>query len=254
MELKRLVNIRNVLCFILAFIINIGMFLYANKDMLKNYHMSYDDLKLQKQKEQLEYNSTYKADIQNIVKKADSLMEHKLFNDREKFAYNNIVKTKNDYVKCVDITLTTADTTAVSQIMDYSIVWVIALVMSIYIINQLHMERDNGVWYITYASAKGRVWLSIVRVSIVMLVTLVVSMCMYCSVVVISIIGYRGVEGLTAPLQNLSTYRLSTIRCNMIEFILLNYVWSYIALLAITMIIYMLMSVMRDCVNNFSQN
>ncbi len=246
MELKRIVSTHNIIILLLVFVINICMFMYVNKGELSNYHKMDTSMKKERQRAQEEYNSTYQADIQSIVNKAEHLKSNKLFSDKNGFAYNNIIKTQKDYEKCLDISLTTADTTAIAVVMDYRVVWVLALVVIVYIVNQLHMDRDNGMWLVTYAAARGRCWLAAVRVGIVMIVTLVVSICLYGSIVIISVIGFNGIEGLKAPLQNLSPYRLSTIECNMVEFVLLNFVWSYVAILAMVMVIYMLMSLWRN--------
>lgn len=246
MELRRIVNIRNVFIIVLILLVNVCIFLYGNKDEFYNWRVADDTVKSDKLNQQIKYNSTYSADILHIIDKAERMKSNKLFSDKSGFSYNNIVKTQKDYEKCKDIVLNTEDATFIEIIMDYSIVWVLALVVILYIINQLHTERDNGVWWISYAAKYGRARLAIIRTGIVALVSVVVCMCLYGVTVMIALVGFDGIKALSSPIQNLSTYKLSTIKCNMIEFILLNFLWSYIAVLAIVMVIYTFMSVFRN--------
>lgn len=249
MELKRIVNLRNILIIIAVVVINLLLFWYKINPVIQQVHNP--------ESVQTEggaprrivfknYVRSYNDEIGKILERADALKENELFSDKNSFSYNNIVKTKKDYEPLLNIKLTEYDNRAVEEISNYNYGYVISFVLILFIINMLYRDRDNGMWQLTYAMDKGRFALAVKRVGIVALVSFVVCGILYWSTVIMSLIALGGASKLGAPIQNIPQFGKCTLLINMWEYLVLNFVWSFLSIYAFVSITYMLMTIFRN--------
>lgn len=249
MELKRIINLRNILIITVVATINLLLFWYKINPVIQQIH---NPENVQTTNEEPR-TRTFKKHIRNyndtitqIIERADALKDNELFSDKNGFSYNNIVKTKKDYEPLLNIELTQYDNRAVEEIANYNYGYVISFVLILFIINLLYRDRDNGMWQLTYAAGKGRFELAVKRVGITALVSFVVCGVLYWSCVVMSLICLGGVSQLGAPIQNIPQFGKCTMLINMREYLMLNFLWSFLSIYAFVSIIYMLMTIFRN--------
>lgn len=249
MELKRIINLRNILIIILVVIINLLLFWYKINPVIQQIH---NPESVQATDEEprtrifKKHIRSYNDTIAQIIERADALKDNELFSDKTGFSYNNIVKTKKDYEPLLNIELTQYDNRAVEEIANYNYGYVISFVLILFIINLLYRDRDNGMWQLTYVAGKGRFELAVKRVGITVLVSFVVCGVLYWSCVVMSLICLGGVSQLGAPIQNIPQFGKCTLLINMREYLWLNFLWSFLSIYAFVSIIYMLMTIFRN--------
>jgi len=248
-ELKRILNWRNILIIIAVVVINLLLFWYKINPVIQQVHNPKSVQTEQGVPRRIvfkNYIRSYNDEIGKILERADALKENELFSDKNSFSYNNIVKTKKDYEPLLNIKLTEYDNRAVEEISNYNYGYVISFVLILFIINMLYRDRDNGMWQLTYAMSKGRFALAVKRVGIVALVSFVVCGILYWSTVIMSFIALGGASELGAPIQNIPQFGKCTLLINMREYLVLNFVWSFLSIYAFVSITYMLMTIFRD--------
>lgn len=249
MELKRIVNWHNILIIIVLAVINLLLFRYKINPVIqqvRNPEKVQTEQGVPRTRIFKNHIRSYNDNIKQILERADALKENALFSDKNSFSYNNIVKTKKDYEPLLDIELTDYDNRAVEEISDYNYGYVISFVLILFIINLLYGDRDNGMWQLTYAAGRGRFELAVKRVGIAALISFVVCGILYWSAVIMSFVVLGGASELGAPIQNIPQFGKCTLLINMREYLVLNFVWSFLSIYAFASITYMLMTVFRN--------
>ena len=137
------------------------------------------------------------------------------------------------------------DNTAVEKISEDKVLYLFSFLVIIYIINKLYSERDNGMWQIAYASSGGRFQLVIKREGIVIFVTFIVSALLYWTTVLFSLTVFDGFKGLSAPIQNLPNFNNCTLIINMWQYLVINYLWMFLAVLMFVSVTFMFMTIFR---------
>lgn len=257
MELKRIADKRNVILLLSVVFINMVVFGYKMipdiRKIYENSHSEQNDKTWEQMRiiKQKKYADEYNGNIQKIIERAQILKSNKLFADKDSFSYNNIVKTAKDYKPLLNVRITLDDNTAVEKISEYKVLYLFSFLVIIYIINKLYSERDNGMWQIAYASYGGRFRLVIKRVGIVIFVTFIVSALLYWTTVLFSLTVFNGFKGLSAPIQNLPNFNNCTLIINMWQYLVINYLWMFLAVLMFVSVTFMFMTIFRNRKNVF---
>lgn len=257
MELKRIADKRNVILLLSVVFINMVVFGYKMipdiRKIYENSHSEQNDKTWEQMRiiKQKKYADEYNGNIQKIIERAQILESNKLFADKDSFSYNNIVKTAKDYKPLLNVRITLDNNTAVEKISEYKVLYLFSFLLIIYIINKLYSERDNGMWQIAYASSGGRFQLVIKRVGIVIFVTFIVSALLYWTTVLFSLTVFDGFKGLSAPIQNLPNFNNCTLIINMWQYLVINYLWMFLAVLMFVSVTFMFMTIFRNRKNVF---
>lgn len=257
MELKRIADKRNVILLLSVVFINMVVFGYKMipdiRKIYENSHSEQNDKTWEQMRiiKQKKYADEYNGNIQKIIERAQILESNKLFADKDSFSYNNIVKTAKDYKPLLNVRITLDDNTAVEKISEDKVLYLFSFLVIIYIINKLYSERDNGMWQIAYASSGGRFQLVIKREGIVIFVTFIVSALLYWTTVLFSLTVFDGFKGLSAPIQNLSNFNNCTLIINMWQYLVINYLWMFLAVLMFVSVTFMFMTIFRNRKNVF---
>ena len=247
MELKRLLNIKYIIIVCAALVLNIILFMFqATAGGNKINEDSKRDLRIR-----TEYIENYKSNIQNIVDRAEKLKKQRLFSNPESFSYKNIIKTGKDYEKLININLSADNSKAVRAISKYSMFIGISAILTLLLMNNLFKERDNNMWQLTYMSKNGRVYLGLVRIADIFIISLIQHFLLYITVVFTSFILFGGLGDLYNPIQNISEFGQCTLVINKAEYLIADFLLTYLSVVVATSIIYMLMNVFRNRKNVF---
>lgn len=247
MELKRLLNIKYIIIVCAALVLNIILFMFqATAGGNKINEDSKRDLRIR-----TEYIENYKSNIQNIVDRAEKLKKQRLFSNPESFSYKNIIKTGKDYEKLININLSADNSKAVRAISKYSMFIGISAILTLLLMNNLFKERDNNMWQLTYMSKNGRAYLGLVRIADIFIISLIQHFLLYITVVFTSFILFGGLGDLYNPIQNISEFGQCTLVINKAEYLIADFLLTYLSVVVATSIIYMLMNVFRNRKNVF---
>ena len=247
MELKRLLNIKYIIIVCAALVLNIILFMFqATAGGNKINEDSKRDLRIR-----TEYIENYKSNIQNIVDRAEKLKKQRLFSNPESFSYKNIIKTGKDYEKLININLSADNSKAVRAISKYSMFIGISAVLTLLLMNNLFKERDNNMWQLTYMSKNGRAYLGLVRIADIFIISLIQHFLLYITVVCTSFVLFGGLGDLYNPIQNISEFGQCTLVINKAEYLIADFLLTYLSVVVATSIIYMLMNVFRNRKNVF---
>ena len=242
MELKRLLNIKYIIIVCAALVLNIILFMFqATAGGNKINEDSKRDLRIR-----TEYIENYKSNIQNIVDRAEKLKKQRLFSNPESFSYKNIRKTGKDYEKLININLSADNSKAVRAISKYSMFIGISAILTLLLMNNLFKERDNNMWQLTYMSKNGRAYLGLVRIADIFIISLIQHCLLYITVVCVSFILFGGLGDLYNPIQNISEFGQCTLVINKAEYLIADFLLTYLSVVVATSIIYMLMNVFRN--------
>ena len=117
--------------------------------------------------------------------------------------------------------------------------------------NNLFKERDNNMWQLTYMSKNGRAYLGLVRIADIFIISLIQHFLLYITVVFTSFILFGGLDDLYNPIQNISEFGQCTLVINKAEYLIADFLLTYLSVVVATSIIYMLMNVFRNRKNVF---
>lgn len=252
MELKRVINFHHVLLLLAVVSVNLIIFGYKLAPAVRDMQITErtaenvrtpEEIRLIKQQK---YIDGYQESIQRILDRAELLKSNPLFADEDSFSYNNIIRTAKDYAPLLDVKLTLDNHTAIQEISEYPYTYIFSFLVIVFMLDALYAERDNGMWQITYTASKGRLQLALKRIGIVVLVSFAVCGLLYWSAVLLALVSLDGFDGIMAPVQNLTKFGKCTLLVNMLEYLILNFVWSFLSVLALACVILMLMTVFRN--------
>lgn len=277
MELKRILNKKNTIIIIAAVLLNLVLFTYEATqgwqfakwhsqaqrletaiaefdgmeydeilDYIKKNKLASKDSIYKEIRTQINYIQGYNKKIQGVLDRSESLKTNVLFQDEKSFAHNNIIKTGEDFIKLLDVEPVLENDYAVLKISEYNYCLPIVLIVVVIIIAGLYRERDNGMWQMVYSTQRGRFALAAKRTGIVLLITFIVLFATYGSMVVASLLIFKGTGQLLGPIQNLEKFAQSVHLISKLGYLLLNFVWEYIAIAALASIAYLLFTIFRN--------
>ena len=118
--------------------------------------------------------------------------------------------------------------------------------MTLLLMNNLFKERDNNMWQLTYMSKNGRAYLGLVRIADIFIISLIQHFLLYITVTFTSFILFGGLGDLYNPIQNISEFGQCTLVINKAEYLIADFLLTYLSVVVATSIIYMLMNVFRN--------
>ncbi|MGN0480983.1 MAG: hypothetical protein ACI4EV_05370 [Lachnospiraceae bacterium] len=271
MEFRRIFSKKFILIIILAFAVNLGMFIYANIPFIEpsaRYDAAIADISgmdyesaltyIKKNKlaskdsaykvlrENINYLDGYHANIEKIIANSDALSENKLFSDKSAFAYNNLMKTKQDFQPLLSLVPTLDNNTSVEKILAYNYFLPITILLMLLVIYGMYTERDNRMWQLVHIGSHGRIPLILKRIAILSVFSLALMMLFYVSVSITSFAFFGGLDTITNPVQNMSQYAKCALTINKLELLCLNFLWQYLSAMAVVSVLFLLFTIFRN--------
>lgn len=196
-------------------------------------------------KQKLSYISGYDAKLAGIQESAESMKKFSIFAKKGSFSYNNIVKTASDFKRIEGIELSLVNDKATGEFTTHYYTFYIAMAMMLLIVYNLFAERENGMWTIVHSAALGRTWVGIVRGLWLFIISLAVTVALYFTVFITALFMYGGAKDLLTPIQTLGAYGNFTYPVSKLGYVMLNFLFSWFAIYALSMLIWMLFCICR---------
>lgn len=194
---------------------------------------------------QLTYLSGFESELSQIQANAERMQKFSIFANKESFSYNNIIKTAKDFKRLEGIELKLTNDKAVAEFTGYYYTFYIAMGLMLLVIYSLFSERENGMWDMVHTSAGGRARIGIVRGLVLLLISMLVTAGLYFTTLVVSLCMYGGVSDLLTPIQTISEYGHFTYIISKLEYVFVNFLFSWLAVYALSMVLWMLFTICR---------
>lgn len=195
-------------------------------------------------KNQASYADNYSGYIQGIINNAQQMQNFAVFSDKGSFSYANIKKTEHDYSRVADLELGITNNRAVEEFTAYYYTFYISAAAVLFIIYRCFEERDNGLWELVHSTKNGRKGIAFIRLAIITFGSLAVTALLYLSAFIVSVFVYGWPE-LSSPVQSIESYKKFTYLLSQGQVILFNLVFSWLAILSISMILWLLFTICR---------
>ncbi len=191
------------------------------------------------------YLSGFDKELAQVQANAEHMKKFSIFTKKESFSYNNIIKTAKDFKRLEGVKLTITNDKAVSEFTVYYYTFYIAMGLMLLVIYNLFMERENNMWTIVHSSAYGRAKIGVTRGLVLLIISLIVTGGLYFTTFLTALCMYGGADDLFAPIQTLSEYGHFTYALNKLEYVMLNFIFSWFAIYALSMFLWMLFTMFR---------
>ncbi len=196
-------------------------------------------------KKKLSYIDGYEAKLAGVQTNAENLQKFSVFAKKDSFSYNNIIRTASDFKRLEGVGLSLVNDKAVGEFTTHYYTFYIAMAMMLLVVYNLFAERENGMWTIVHSTASGRAKTGVVRGLVLLVISFAVTAALYFTVFITALIMYGGAEGLLTPIQTLEAYGSFTYPISKLGYVMLNFIFSWIAIYAISMLIWMLFCICR---------
>lgn len=154
-----------------------------------------------------DYVGGYDELINGYIEQGNSMLMTEIYSDKSSFEHINILKSKYDFRKLLDIDVSPDNSKAVDAVVTSGSYINIFILLVVFIcVFRYFDDRKNGLGYIIYAARKGRAYLSLVRILILAFVSAISTLCAYICVFIISFRIYGGFEYMGNSLQSYEKY------------------------------------------------
>lgn len=225
----------------------------SKDDKLKELFETCDDVHLEKLKNivkdmryTFEYFNNYHSEIESTLENAEKLKRISIFSDPDSFSYKNLLKTAKDFERVKNVNVKIENNTAVSQFTSYYYTFYLAVAVIVFLIYNIFKERENGMWDMVHGAYSGRMRLGVIRCLIIALSSLAVTFILYFTTLIESFVLYGGIESLNTPIQNIQTFGKFTYVMDKWQYLLVLFVFSWIAVFSVCMLIWAMFVIFRN--------
>lgn len=238
MELRRILSLKRIIIIVALCILNCVLFASSMSNTDKKN--AYDEQK------QADYINSYYEHVDNVVGNADNLLGFTIFQTSQSNSYADIIKTKEDYERFLDIDIKVCSEMAMNAITEYDYVFYLCGFIMIIIVYAMLEERDNRMWNLTYTAKKGRFGIGAKRCAILVVSAFCVLFVNIASVVIMAFATHRDYESLLNPIQALKKYADCTYMLNSVQYIMASILIGWIALVFFSFLVMMIFIIMRN--------
>jgi len=193
-----------------------------------------------------QYARTYNDTIKAKRGQVDQLMKNALYSGQSSFSRINILKARYDMKQLETITPEVGNGKAVETVFDYDFINFLLLILIIATIYSFFDERKKGLWSIIHNSAGGRYRLTLIRTGILFVLSVLYTFVMYCVVLVTAFKLYGGFEDIRQLIQSSSQYNVVLLVMSRWKFILIYLIAHSICLFAIGMVVWLILSIIKN--------
>lgn len=177
-----------------------------------------------------EYILNYNQNIQNIIDRADKQMEDTGVFEKNSFAGRNIVKTKEDFLKIIDVKPQVSKQYSYELLFNYNISDFIMIIPILAVVLIVLDERKKGLWEFTYSMSRGRIKLAASRIITMTAAAAVTSLFIYIENLIIAGIIGGGYGDLSIPIQSVWVCEKVVLSVSIWQYLLIILLWKILVL------------------------
>lgn len=172
----------------------------------------------------------YKDTIQGILDRADRQMEDTTIFRKDSFAGRNIVKTKADYQKILEVTPQLSSQYSYELLFNYNISDFIMIAAVLAVVLIVLDERKKGLWEFTYSMPGGRIKLAASRIAVMIIASVITAVLVYIENIIITGAMGDGYGTLSIPIQSVQVCEKVTLSVSIGQYLLIILLWKILVL------------------------
>lgn len=186
---------------------------------------------------QLKIVSDYKAYINKIIEKSDSITGVSIFEDSSSFSYKNAVKTAEDYKPLSNIETAYSNSEGVNMATDFMLTDLIVILLLCIVCDALiGSERSININSLQRTCRYGRNKSAISKMVVGFITTAVICLMFYGVNYIIA--GYiYGFGDLFRPIQSVDSFSNCTLRINVLQYLMLHFITKVLVMYLIYTIV-----------------
>lgn len=231
-ELKRIINYKRIILLLIVVTANIVFFLYGNKpvrdeDILNKENVAHEA-----------YIENYHEEVNSIIDNADKLKKYSIFNKAGSFSFANILQTAKDFERVKNVILPEDEYKGVQVFTAYYYQYFFTMLVMMFVIYDMFVQRDNGMWSITYSCANGRTLYAVKQTGIITVAGISTHTLIYWSTFVTAMVQRGGFKDLRNPVQTIEAFAKFTYPWSKIKYVAVLYLISMMCIVALCIIIW----------------
>ncbi len=237
-----------IIIFLIFFLILIFSFMRERQDdleLLKSPDTK-EEIRQEWLSEQKEGIQSFYESIKNMNTEKDKLLSVSIFAKPDSFVYKNILKTHDDFSSVKDVKLKEGCDRAVNVFYDFSIIYILGLIIIVYVTLTFFDERKKGLWQSVYTCKNGRFVLAAKRCAILLFASAVTATLFFVTSLCISFFIYGGTELLGAPIQSVMSLQKTLLDISVLSGLIYHLLMYILALYVNGLFVYIILSVMRN--------
>lgn len=190
--------------------------------------------------EKHQYVMTYDEHIDYVVKNAEDMKNSNILYEEGSFSRTNIDKTQKDFKSMKDIDVSMGNDRWVENLVNYEFLEYFVLVLVVIGVIVIVDERKKGLWETVYATKNGRNILALKRVAVLATLSFVGVAVLAMQNIIIAAFFSGGIGDVFRSVQSIEMLKNITLKIDVLQFVLLMYLWKAVSLTVVGMFIYIL--------------
>lgn len=181
----------------------------SNSIILKDYIEKADavDMALKLYDESFNYVNGYSEMIDTYIAQGNAMLRTDIYSDVSTFAHTNILKSKYDFRKLYNVDINPDNSKAISSVVSAgAYINIFILLIALVCVFRFFEDRKNGLIHIVYASKRGRGQLTLKRIGILAVVSVISTVFIYTCQFIVAFHIYGGLEFMGNSLQSSPDY------------------------------------------------
>lgn len=144
----------------------------------------------------------YQNYIDSIENAADTMSGISIFSNQNSYSVKNIERTKQAFANCDGLALEVSNDTAFEQVLLWKWKHLFVLLLVLLAVDEILLERRNGLWEVTYAETPHRKKAAMRRIGTLLLTTVVIEILFTGTECVIGLVRFGGSSDMSLPVQS----------------------------------------------------
>lgn len=149
-----------------------------------------------------EYLEEYQNYIESIENAADTMSGISIFSNQNSYSVKNIERTKQVFADCDGLVLEVSNDTAFEQMLSWKWKHLFVLLLVLLAVDEILLERRNGLWEVTYAETPHRKKAAVRRIGALFLTTTIIEILFTGTEGVIGLVRFGGFGDMNLPVQS----------------------------------------------------
>lgn len=187
-----------------------------------------------------QYVMAYGEHIDYVIQNSENMKKSDILYSEGSFSKDNIDKTQKDFEKIKKIKVSMGNDRWIEKLVNYEFVEYLVLILIVIAVIVILDERKKGLWETVYATKYGRSILALKRVVLLLSFSFVGVAMLAVENIVIAANLSDGIGDVFRSIQSVSLFKNVTLEANILQFVVLMYLWKVVSLSVIGMLFFIL--------------
>ncbi len=188
------------------------------------------------------YALEYRSNIEDVIKRSEDYVSISIYANTESYSYHNILKTRYDMKKLLDVEVTVTNDKAYEAVYSYEFLMYAMIIIIFMLVYAFYAERKKGLWNCVYATPKGRLSITLKRAAIMLGTIMVTLSVMYVVLFWVSFGLYGGADSLFDSIQSTTAFEYCMLKANKLSYTFILIIMQSFGLYAVGLIMWAISS------------